>query len=157
MPKTQSRLLALALFAPLTLSAQFPGFQPPVGDRLDSDQALSRALKASSLTDHGKPFHAVMEIGTAGSPYSGRIELWWVSADKYRLQVTSPQFSQTKVVNGSQVQETNQGGYYPRWLENFVLALMDPIPIASNFVGRGGSVMVGPRIQSCIRRDDHHR
>ena len=58
-----------------------------------------------------------MEIGTPGTPYSGRIELWWLAADKYRLQLTSSQFNQTRIVDGWQVQEANQGDYYPRWLE----------------------------------------
>jgi hypothetical protein len=140
------------------MNAQLAGFQPPPGERIDSDTAVRRALQKSSLTEQGTPFHALLEIGTAGTPYSGRVELWWVSQDKYRLQLQSPQFSQTKIVNGSELQETNQGDYYPRWLENFVLALMSPIPTQANFLGTKGSVMVGPQItNSCLRRDDRPR
>jgi hypothetical protein len=51
--------------------------------------------------------------------------------------------------------ETDSGDYYPRWLENFVDAILDPIPMVDNFKGRGGAVMVGPQItNSCLRRDD---
>ncbi len=155
MPKTLLRLFALCVLSALYINAQFPGFQAPQGERIDSDTAVHRALEKSSLTEDGTPFHAVMEIGTAGTPYTGHLELWWVSPDKYRLQLTSPELSQTKIVNGSETQETDQGDYYPRWLENFVLALMDPIPIQANFVGRNGSVLVGEQItDSCLRRDD---
>lgn len=157
MPKTFLRLFALSALGALQAVAQFPGFQAPQGERLDNDAALARALQRSSLTDHGAPFHAVMEIGAAGTPYSGRIELWWVSEDKYRLKLSSPQFRQTKVVNGTQVQETDDGDYYPRWLENFVLALLDPVPTLQNFAGRKGSVLIAPQVTSCLRRDDRPR
>lgn len=121
---------------------------------MDADAALDRALKKSSLTFQGKPFHAVMEIGPVGTPYSGHIELWWLNSAKYRLVMTSPQFSQTRIVNGDRIQEKNEGDYYPRWLENFTLAILDPVPVAQNFRGRGGAVIVGGQMQSCLRRDD---
>jgi hypothetical protein len=44
-----------------------------VPERVNGDIALDRALKASSLTFAGKPFHAVMEVGTGGEEYSGRL------------------------------------------------------------------------------------
>ncbi|HEY6375614.1 MAG TPA: hypothetical protein VIX90_08830 [Edaphobacter sp.] len=132
-----------------------PGFPQIQGERVDVDVALTRALKASSLTYEGKPFHAVMEIGAAGSEYSGRLEVWCVDQSKYRMVLTSPKFSQEKVVNGDKIFEKNDGDYYPRWLENFVLAVLDPVPMAKNFRGHGGAVMVGPQItNSCLRRDD---
>ncbi len=51
--------------------------------------------------------------------------------------------------------ETNAGDYYPRWLENFVDGLLNPIPIVGNFRNGGGAVIVGPSItNSCLRRED---
>jgi hypothetical protein len=139
----------------LQLYAQFSNFPQVQGERVDADSALSRGLKTSSLTEGGKPFHAVLMIGTPGSPYSGRVEVWWASAKKYKTIIASPAFSQTQIVNGAQVMETNSGDYYPRWLENFVDAILEPIPMIGNFRGRGGAVMVGQRIMnSCLRRDD---
>ncbi len=122
------------------------------GERINGSVAIDRALKSSSLTEDGKPFRALMEIGTTG-PYSGQVEVWWLTPTNYRIAVTSPKFTQMKVVNGDQVQEKDEGDYYPRWLENFVLALVDPLSVANNF--RGGSVMVGEQFtRSCLRRDD---
>ena len=93
-----------------------------------------------------------MEIGSNG-PYSGQIEVWWLNPTTYRLAITSPKFSQVKVVNGDRVQEKDEGDYYPRWLESFVLALINPLPMANNF--RAGAVTVGSQLsQSCLRRDD---
>ncbi|WP_433971293.1 hypothetical protein [Tunturiibacter lichenicola] len=129
------------------------GIPQVAGEQIDGTIALDRALKATSPTYDGKPFHAVMEIGTTGTPYSGRIEVWWVNKTKYTLKITSPKFSQSKTVNGDLVQEKNEGDYYPRWLENFVLALIDPVPMAKNF--RDGTVVIGAQVtQSCLRRDD---
>jgi hypothetical protein len=145
-------LLGCAL---LPLDAQFSNFPQVQGERVDADTAIDHALRSSSLTDGGKPFHAVLMIGTSGSPYSGQVEVWWAAKDKYKAVTTSPAFSQTRIVNGAQVMETNSGDYYPRWLENFVDAILDPIPMIGNFRGRGGAVMVGLQItNSCLRRDD---
>ena len=106
--------------------------------KVDADAALDRALKTSSLTFKGKPFHAVMEIGKTGEDYSGRVEVWWVDGTKYRVVVTSPKFSQERVVSGDRVSEKDEGDYYPRWLENFVLAIINPVPMAKNFRGHSG-------------------
>jgi hypothetical protein len=133
-------------------SSQMQGFPQAQGERMDGSVAIDRALKSSSLTEDGKPFHALMEIGNT-APYTGQIEVWWLSPTKYHLVITSPKFSQTKTINGDQVQEKDEGSYYPRWLEDFILALMNPLPMAKNF--RGGAIMVGPQITgSCLRRDD---
>jgi hypothetical protein len=141
MPKFCVRGFVLGLMlCPIAVWAQVPGFPQIQGERVDADAALDRALKKSSLTVDGKPFHAVMEIGTAGTEYSGRVEVWWVNAAKYRLKVMSPKFSQEKIVNGAQIQEKNEGDYYPRWLENFVLAILDPVPMAKNFRPAGPQV-----------------
>jgi hypothetical protein len=139
----------------LPLYAQFSGFQQMGGEPLPADAALNRALKASSLTAGSRPFHVVMEIGEAGSPYSGRLEVWWAEPKKYKSVITSPAFSQTRVANGEQVMETNTGDYYPRWLEDFVDGILNPIPMSENFKGRGGTVVVGPSIKSnCLQRND---
>jgi hypothetical protein len=105
------------------------------------DVALSRALKSSSLTFAAKPFHAVMEIGSPGDTYSGHIEAWWESEKKYRIDINSPAFHQIEVVSEGHAQVETQGNYYPRWLENFVQALMDPVAMAANFSGRNATSM----------------
>jgi hypothetical protein len=109
-------------------------------DGAEETGAIHKALKISSLTYEGNPFHAVLEIGKAGDEYSGRVEAWWVDATKYRVTVSSPKFSQTKVVNGYRVYEKNDGDYYPRWLESFVLAVMNPVPMAEGFRKAGPQV-----------------
>jgi len=152
------RLNSLLLWLPLCslpLHAQIAGFPAAQGEKTDADAAMKRALHTSSLTFEGRPFHAVMDIGSQGEEYSGRVEVWWISDSKYRVILKSPKFSQEKVVNGDAVYEKNDGDYYPRWLENFVLAILDPVPVAKNFTGRGSNVILGPQItNSCLKRDD---
>jgi hypothetical protein len=124
-------------------------------EKVNSDVALDRALKTSSLTFEGKPFHAVMKIGKDGQEYSGRIEFWWVNSTKYRVAVRSPSFNRTTTVNRERVSEIDDGDYYPKWLESFVLAVMDPVPMGKNVRGRGLSVDLGvEKDTKCIRRDD---
>ncbi len=143
-------LLTLTLTAATASSAQF---QQPTGEQISGLDAIHRALKASSLTTDSKPFHAILQIGTTGTPYSGNLELWWLTPTQYHLVLTSPSFIQIRTVNGTQTQEEDHGEYYPRWLEDFSLALLNPLPMAANF--QGGEVTIGPQIaRACLRRDD---
>lgn len=139
----------------LRLSAQIP--YPPQfqGERVNFDTALTRSLKSSSLVEEGKPFHAILAIGLADSPFSGHVEVWWVAADKYKSVISSPTFSQTRIVNGAQIMESDSGNYFPIWLETFKDAILNPIPMIGNFRGRSGTVMIGSQInRSCAGRDD---
>jgi hypothetical protein len=98
----------------------------------------------STLTAHGKPFHAVLDItpGPAtdrkpspGPAYSGRVEVWWSDATTYRIAVTSPDFTLQRTVVADKISETSTGTFYPNWLENFVNALIDPVPSLFNSPG----------------------
>jgi hypothetical protein len=155
MPQLRLVTWLLLLTAVSQISAQIPGFPQSPSERVNAETALNRSLTTSSLTEEGRPFHAVLVIGRAKSPYSGRVEVWWAAKQKYKTVLVSPTFSQTRIVNGTDVKETDAGDYYPRWLENFVDAILNPIPMIENFRGRGGAVMLGPQItNSCLRRDD---
>ena len=111
-----SRLVTafLLLASSSRLYAQFPTNGSMSGERVDTDTAIQRALAKSSLTDDGKPFHAILNIGAAGSPYTGQVEVWWKAPDKYKSVIQSPTFNQIRIVNGSQISEKNTGDYYPR-------------------------------------------
>jgi hypothetical protein len=54
----------------------------------DSEEsiAIKKALKISSVTFKGRPFHAVLEIGKAGEGYSGHLEVWWVDSAQRRMK-----------------------------------------------------------------------
>lgn len=153
---SQIRLLALPILA-IGLSqihGQLSGFPPSQNERIDADTALNRSLKMSSLTEDGQPFHAVLFIGDVQSPYAGQLEVWWAAKQKYKTVIASPAFHQTRIVNGTKVMERDSGDFYPRWLETFVDAILDPIPIIENFRARAGFVILGPQVTSCLQRDD---
>jgi hypothetical protein len=83
----------------------------------DLTDMLAIALQQSSLTLPGsKPFHLKAEIIESTNPdsgYKGTFEEYWVSPEKWRWRIESPEFSQTKVVNGDKVLEQNTGDYFP--------------------------------------------
>jgi hypothetical protein len=136
-------------FAQITSLDQLPG------EKLPLPKAVERALKSSSLTSGSKPFHAVLNIGAPMTPYAGQIEVWWVSSTESKTVIMSSSFSQTRIVNGAQVQETNTGDYYPRWLQNFADGLLNPIPPQLNPAALSGTVFLNPNVtQSCVSRNE---
>jgi len=105
--------------------------------------AIDDALRASSLTFEGKPFHAVMEIDEPKHPggiYKAGVEVYWAGPRQYKLIATSRDFSQSLIVNGDQEEETDRGDFYPAWLREFVSALLDPAPRAKEAALRAGTV-----------------
>jgi hypothetical protein len=99
---------------------------------------LQQSLRESVLIEGHQPFHLVLEIAPDTTPRAharpapssmhGKVELFWASRNHYRLVLNSPDFSQTRVVDGSEVEEHDEGNFYPRWLDNFVRMLLDPVP-----------------------------
>lgn len=72
-------------------------------------EVAQHAVEQSKLTLTGStPFHLRAEITETTNPdsdYKAEVEEYWVSPDKLRRTVTSPEFSQTLVVNGEDVFE----------------------------------------------------
>jgi hypothetical protein len=113
---------------------------PMVAQAASSDNAvlLQRALHESVLINGGRPFHLIVDIAPAITdiphhrevPPSvrGSMEVFWAAPDRYKLILDSPGFRQTKIVEGTQVKEHDEGDFYPRWLDNFVQALLNPVP-----------------------------
>jgi hypothetical protein len=103
------------------------------GGRIPLGDVADRALQQSKLTlPRSKAFHLKAEIFEATDPKSdfhARIEEFWVSPTKWKRTIESPSFSQTLVVNGPAVSEKNTGDYFPFWLNEFVTAMVDPLPM----------------------------
>ena len=125
----------------------------------DNAALLQKALSESVLIDGHRPFHLILDIAPAVTdlphhrevPPSmrGTMEVFWAAPDRYKLTLDSPGFKQTKTVEGTQIEEYDEGDFYPRWLDNFVQALLNPVPqdqLAKLMAGRmtgGGSVRGG--------------
>lgn len=54
--------------------------------------------------------------------------MYWVARDRWRRTLKSPGFSQTIVVSDGKISEQNQGGYFPLWLNEFIIAMFNLAP-----------------------------
>ena len=147
------RIIALVpLLMAMPLSAQMQ--RPPsitVGD------AIQRVQHNSSLTDNGKPFHALLSISNPKNPdsaYRATIEVFWKSKRSYRTVIVSPTFSQTRIVSGDQVEEHNTGDFYPPWLQDYLTAILNPLHLPNAFQNASGQIFLGETMRSCQIHDD---
>lgn len=157
-------LFAASFLASLLATTAAQGQSPELRQWIASvpkipvNEAIHRTLAATSLTTNGLPFHALLVINQpddAHSLHQGTIELFWASPAKYRLVLQTKGFQQTRIVNGSAVEETDTGDFYPAWLRDYARALIDPLPMAHLYAGYTTPVMLGANItQSCANRDD---
>lgn len=123
-------VLAAVLIARIT-QAQTPS--PSANTAL-----LQQSLHESVLVEGHQPFHLVLEIAPDTAPRAharpappsmrGKVELFWAGRSHYKLVLSSPQFKQTRAVEGNLVEEHDEGDFYPRWLDDFVRMLLDPVP-----------------------------
>jgi hypothetical protein len=111
------------------------GFCSLAQAKRDPIEAFKKAVERCTLNQRGtRSFHlrAVIE---PSYPYysrqgrrSGVVEIWWVSPTEWRQEVRSPGFHQITIVNyGAEWQKT-EGSYYPEWLRETAVALIEPIP-----------------------------
>ncbi|HKD81492.1 MAG TPA: energy transducer TonB [Candidatus Angelobacter sp.] len=95
-------------------------------------EGVEQAAKRSQLTLPGsQPFHLKATIAELNSPdtdYKAEVEMYWVAPGRWRRILKSPDFSQTMVVDGEKVFEQNQGDYFPWWLNDFVIAMLQLAP-----------------------------
>jgi len=131
----------------------------PRSTSVANDVALNRALLVSSLTDGDQPFHLILDIAPAPRSNSStpgesemyaQIEVFWLNRVTYRTVIRSKAFSQTRIVNGRVVEEHDIGNFYPRWIQNFVDALFEPVPKKSILLNIPGSVPIGPTSNACF-------
>ena len=82
-----------------------------------------------------------------------QIEVFWLNSVSYRTDIRSRDFSQTRIVNGRIVEEHDTGDFYPRWIQNFVEAILEPIPRVDQLRKVPGSVPIGVQEHACISSD----
>ena len=96
-------------------------------------EVADRAMAQSKLIQPGSsPFYLKATIAEKDSPdsdFKAEVELFWVSPEKWRRSLQSPDFSQTLIVNGTQISEQDTGDYFPFWLHELVTAITDPLPM----------------------------
>ncbi len=157
-------LFSLILLGPLC-GCKWKEIFPPITPTLPNEVAVDRALKLCALTHSEKPFHLVLLVAppprnhpSANQTASflprpdmrATVELFWLNPITYRLVIHTSQFSQIRIVNGPMVEEENIGDFYPRWLQNFVDALLDPVPHLDVLRDQEGSIPISHEAHACI-------
>lgn len=140
---------------------------PPAIPSLPNTEAVNRALQLCALTHGEEPFHLRMAISPPAHPgptgslapdvagMQAEIELWWLNPITYRTEIRSARFRQTRIVNGAAVEEQNTGPFYPRWIQNFVDALFEPVPDADKLRVEPGAIPVSQESHACISSGAH--
>ncbi len=102
-------------------------------ERMTLADVAQLASANSTLTTPGSsPFRLKAVVSEAARPessYRAEIEEYWVSPNKWKRTVSSPDFSQTIVVNGDRYFERTNGDYSPQWLRELLIALFEPLPM----------------------------
>jgi hypothetical protein len=153
----------LSAILPILSGCSWHEFFAPDIPAMSNAAAVDRALQLCALTHGDRPFHLILEISPPAPSKSGtqipaslhadmraQIEIHWLNAITYRTVIHSQKFSQTRVVNGGVVEEHNTGDFYPRWIQNFVDALLDPVPKAAALRKLPGSVPISRQSHACI-------
>jgi len=100
----------------------------------DPDKLIRKAVDRSRLNQPGtKPFHLKAVLAPSferdrGSNRTGEVEFWWASPTEWKREVRSPEFHQIAIVNGGREWQKNEGDYFPEWLRETSVALIDPVP-----------------------------
>lgn len=124
--KSAIAIVLLAVLAPFVLC-----------DEKDFTPMIKKAVQRSTLNQPGtKPFHLKAVVAPSlererSSGRTGEIEIWWSSPTTWRREVRCPEFHQIDIINGSQEWQKNEGDYFPEWLREVAVELIDPVPYLS--------------------------
>jgi hypothetical protein len=132
--------------------------QQASADTVATDALLNQVRKTNVLTSVGAPpFHASLNI-TSSEPddqvHTGDIDFLWADPTHYRVQIHTPNFQQTLIVRDQLVQESDEGDFYPTWLQNFVNAVLNPLSLSDTIQGHNDAHDNPLYSQFCIERDD---
>lgn len=100
----------------------------------DPAKLIRKAVELSTLNQPGtKPFHLKAILAPSPSPYkdpnmTGEIEYWWISPSQFKREVRTPGFHQIAIVKDGKEWQKNEGDYFPEWLRETAVALIEPVP-----------------------------
>jgi len=105
-----------------------------LGHTDDQEKVVKKAVARSTLNQAGtKPFHLKAALAPSferdrGLNRTGEVEIWWASPTQWKREVRSPEFHQIAIMNGGREWQKNEGGYFPEWLRETSVALIEPVP-----------------------------
>jgi hypothetical protein len=62
--------------------------------------------------------------------------VWWASPTRWKREIHTPHFSQVAFVNGDREWQKNEGDYFPEWLREVAVALVEPVPNLNQVLDR---------------------
>jgi len=101
----------------------------------DLSGQVKKAVEKCTLDQPGtKPFHLRATFAPSferdkDSHHEGAIEIWWESPTRWRREVRAPDFHQVEIVDGTNRWQKNDGDYFPEWLRQLAVAIVDPVPL----------------------------
>ncbi len=152
--KMQAMLRKTAILALLVCCVSSALSQKRVALADISDRAASISTLAAPDTPAFHLKAVITETTNPDSDYKAEVEEYWVTPDKWKRTVKSPEFSQTVVVNGDKYFEQDSGEYYPQWLRELVSAIFQPLPMLEQLKQTKSEIMVpsgGAHSMSCAR------
>ena len=108
----------------------------------DPEKLVRKAVERSTLNQIGtKPFHLKALIAPSferdrESNRTGEVEIWWASPTQWKREVYSPEFHQIAIVNGGREWQKNEGEYFPEWLRETCVALIEPVPYLQDVLAK---------------------
>lgn len=107
---------------------------PKVTHAEDMTGKVKRAVERITLAQDGTPpFHLKAALAPTyerdkDSGRNGGVEIWWVAHDRWKREVRCSEFHQIDIVNGKQEWQKNEGDYFPEWLREMAVELINPVP-----------------------------
>ncbi len=116
--------LTIALLLSLSFSVQAENNISPV----------RKAIDRCTLDQPGtKPFHLVATVAPSfgrdsASNRRGSIEIWWSSPTQWKRDLTIPGFHLVEIADGPHHWQHSEGDYFPEWLREISIAVIQPVP-----------------------------
>jgi hypothetical protein len=108
------------------------------------EDLVRKAAERCTLNQAGtKPFNLKAVLAPSldrdrGSNRTGEVEYWWASLTQWKREVRSPKFHQIAIVNGGNEWQKNEGDYFPEWLRETSVALIEPVPALEDVLKQVG-------------------
>ena len=100
----------------------------------DQTALVKKAVEKSTLNQAGtKPFHLIADVAPSferdrASNRTGHIEIWWKTPTEWRRELRAANFHQVAIRNGVNEWQRNEGDYFPEWLREIYVAVIEPVP-----------------------------
>ncbi len=114
----------------------------------DMTGRVKKAVERITLNQPGtKPFHLKATIAPTyerdkGSGRTGEVEIWWASPAEWKREIRSREFHQIEIVDDKRDWQKNEGDYFPEWLRETAVEIVQPVPALQDVLAHVKSAKV---------------